>query len=89
MRSFTVAMSAVSAPVMSRVIAWTPVMMVSALALSAFASVPSALRCPPPHKVFFNTTLEKKLFNSQSVFVYNSYSIRIRHYSIKSILIYC
>jgi len=65
-------------------------MMVSALALSAFASVPSALRCPPyTHKVFFNTTLEKKLFNSQSVFVYNSYSIRIRHYSIKSILIYC
>jgi len=44
---------------------------------------------PHTHKVFFNTTLEKKLFNSQSVFVYNSYSIRIRHYSIKSILIYC
>ena len=58
MRSSTVAMSAVSAPVMSRVIAWTPVMMVSALTLSAFASVASALRCPLPplpHKRCFLT----------------------------------
>ena len=56
------AMSAVSAPAMSRVIAWTPVMVVSALALSALASVASALRCPhtpSTRKAFLNTALEE------------------------------